>query len=306
MKNPLDYQFKSLPTTAALVEFEVANQIEFNTIRKIFTKGDHVNSDISNELKNRLKIMAKQLYEIESPIVLTWGTNGNCGREGRWFDEITLKYGFIYKSVNCDCIIRNIPEYVKEFNGVTYELLSSKNSGDWQKEIEDEISAKKQLVVFTDVQLRRMKDVSLCCRELVDFPQSVCGLKKVESLVFNINKLSHVLPCISGLKSLNYLSFHSNEFTTIPLEIFDLTNLVHLDFSSNKLTHIPEGIERLTKLETLILANNELNSLPDGISLLTNLNYIDVRGNHISIEDLKEFKKKLPNTKIFNGSYIEI
>lgn len=295
VKSPLDYEFKNLPVNSVIEEYEKDNGVELNTIRNIFKQDVFVSPKVSVQLEKRLAVMAEMLFEMDNPIILTWGTNGDCGREGEWFDEITSKFGFVYKSVSCDCVINNVPEFVAAFNKVSFSLLASMNSVDFEQAIEDEILKKKRTIVFSNRELKRLEEVSLCCRELIEFPNQVCELQRVTSIDFNINELSKVSPCFGNLANLEYLSFHSNEFTEIPRVIFTIEKLEHIDFSRNKLTSIPKEIGNLKSLKILDFANNEILNFPSSIGHLTDLTKIELRDNEIA--ELPNIFESLVNLK---------
>ena len=83
---------------------------------------------------------------------------------------------------------------------------------------------------------------------------------------------------------------------SIGKEMFQLESLI---LSENKIQTLPESIGLLKNLKTLYLFHNQLTSLPESLGDLKELQWLGLKGNPLSRKAIKEFKRKLPNTRIY-------
>jgi Leucine-rich repeat (LRR) protein len=88
-------------------------------------------------------------------------------------------------------------------------------------------------------------------------------------------------------------------------EIGNLKNLESLELSENPLKILPNTIGNLSNLQLLDISYTQIETLPKSIENLKNLKTLNVKGTKITENELKELKKKLPNTRIYNGQDIE-
>ncbi len=72
----------------------------------------------------------------------------------------------------------------------------------------------------------------------------------------------------------------------------------NLDLSRKNLSSLPVEVLSFKNLRTLFLNDNNITSLPSEIAQLKNLFLIDLTGNPISVANINEAKKLLPNTDI--------
>ncbi|WP_194777011.1 hypothetical protein [Pararhodonellum marinum] len=137
--------FKSNPNIEKL---EDSLNIKLNSLEKILKYGENSSSKNLNLFEQRIYELSKRHFSDKVGLILTWGTNGNCGRYGEWFNELTIKYGFKYASVNCSCTGGNIPELVDSYNQYSTEYIKNKKGKNWTRNLEKEILAKKRKVEF--------------------------------------------------------------------------------------------------------------------------------------------------------------
>lgn len=279
----INQEFTNLETNSQLSQLEDTLKIKINSLAKCLAIGDYSSGERLKQIKKRTKQIAEKHFEKKKGLILTWGTNGNCGRYGEWYDDITIKYGFKYASVNCSCIVGNIPDIVEAYNSFSYPFLENRNGKGWKKNLEKEILAKKQNIELDikDFEIEKLDEIHISVRELKKYPNEVEQLTQLKKLYFNINHLSSIGSGICKLEKLEVLGLHSNDFKVFPKEIFCLENLKKLHFDRNKLKRIPSNINELKNIEEINLANNKLKRLPNEFSKLENLSRLDLRENRL-------------------------
>lgn len=130
--------------------------------------------------------------------------------------------------------------------------------------------------------LSRLKTLSLgsvSCPEiyitsLLELPDEVCELSKLQSIHAQFNDL-----------------------TFLPENIGHLINLKDLKLGGNRLRRLPDSISHLKQLEILTVWQNELHKLPSNIGLLTQLKGLDISSNYLS--ELPASIVKLTNLEAF-------
>jgi len=105
-----------------------------------------------------------------------------------------------------------------------------------------------------------------------------CNIREIPSFVVN-------------LKRLKILNLKGNEIETVHL--FDLPDLEQLLLLDNKITNII--LENLPKLDRLDLRNNKLESIPSSMYSLNWTIELLLKGNSISMEDLRTLERTFPN-----------
>ncbi len=280
-----------------LEKLEDSINVKLNSLDKVLKYGE--NSSQANLIlfQSRIFELSEKHFTDKKGLILTWGTNGNCGRYGEWFDEITSKFGFKYASVNCSCIVGNIPELVESYNKYSTEYLNTKYGKDWLKKIENEILTKKRKIEFdyTEEEIKKLTELHLEARELIEYPKKIEQFYNLEILYFNINNLTEIDESICQLKKLKTLGLHSNKFREFPKEITCLENLKYLGIDLNELKSIPSEIGKLRKLEKLVISQNKIKELPIEFCELENLEWFDIRENELS--DLPKGFENLKNLK---------
>lgn len=286
--------FKNNPN---LEKLEDSLNIKLNSLDKVLKYGEYSSQKNLTFFESRIRELSKKHFSDGTGLILTWGTNGNCGRYGEWFDGLTSKYGFKYASVNCSCIVGNIPELVDSYNKYSTEFLNQKNGKSWEKKLESEILNIKRKVEFdfTTQEIEELTELHLEVRELVEYPKQIKQFYNLEILYFNINSLSKIDESICQLKKLKTLGLHSNNFKKFPKEITCLKNLEYLGIDLNKLKNIPSEIGQLKNLKKLVISQNQIKVLPIEFNQLESLEWFDIRENELSdlpigFENLKNLK----------------
>lgn len=273
-----------LSSTKNITKLEDTLQVKLNSLSKCLEYGQYISEDHLNLVLMRIEKIAKKHYEANSGLVLTWGTNGNCGRFGKWYDKLTIKYGFRYNSISCSCIVGNIPKLVEAYNSFAYKVIKERNGRNWEKNLEKEILSKKRKIKFNieNPEIRNLEEVHISLRDLKKYPKEIEKLTKLKKLYFNINRLTKLEEGICNLTQLELIGLHSNKFKTFPQEIVCLKNLKKIYLDKNKLRRIPSEIQKLQALEEINLGNNKLKKLPEEISNLNNLSCLDLRDNRLT------------------------
>ncbi|WP_298516910.1 leucine-rich repeat domain-containing protein [uncultured Kordia sp.] len=272
--------------------------VSFNSLQKIINHVDKLKEAADIELIQRRTFeLAEMHYEEKAGLYLTWGTNGNCGREGAFFDDLTAKFDFTYLSVNCGCQPGRRPKIVEAYNSYATQYIAKKYGGNWSKRLEAAILKRKRIIFldYTPEEIKKTTQVSYALKELIEYPKGIEKLENLEILSFNINHLSSLDPSICEFKKLKTLRLHSNKFKEFPVEIACLTTLEALSLDSNELQEVSNEIGGLQQLTRLNLSNNQITALPDDFVRLTNLRFFDMRGNELSslpdnFEDLQSLR----------------
>lgn len=283
LKRIFNKKFKNLQTNTQLNHLQDSFNIKLNTLNKCLKWGNWANDQNLKAINFRLKDFAQRLYKEGNGIVLTWGTNGNCGRKGAWFDELTLPYGFTYASVNCSCIVGNIDKMVNAFNEVTFKLVKRKYGGKWKKNLEKAFLKKKRTITInlSPKKALKVKEYRVYNRSLQKYPKVIEKLENLEALTLGNNQISTLPKSICGFKSLKLLDLGKNHFRYFPKEILCFENLQELDLSDNYLKKLPDDISKLNKLQRLNLSGNRLKTLPDDTGKLNKLQELNIAHNKL-------------------------
>jgi Leucine-rich repeat (LRR) protein len=310
-----------------LVILEDSLNIKINSLSACFKYGENVSIKYIEAIKSRLREIATKDFEDGEGYILTWGTDGNCVRYGKWYDKLTKKYHFEYVSVNCSCIIgKNFADLINTYNSVAYEFLNKKNPEGWETCLENEILERQQvmyfLMSFSKKEIKTTKILHLNSKSLKTYPIIVSKFQNLEELYFNFDSISQIDKSITNLQHLKILSFKANQFVEFPKELTNLKKLEELDFSQNQITILPKEITKLSKLKYLNLGANELSVLPDGFHKLGNLEtliltdnnftkippclykmkhlkYLFIKENYIfDDKEIEKLREKLPKTEI--------
>ena len=94
----------------------------------------------------------------------------------------------------------------------------------------------------------------------VTLPEQIGDLKKLETLIVNLNQLTGFPQSLSNLRSLKTINASHNHFAIMPVVVYSLRNLDVIDFSSNKITAVPDGINAIQAIEINLNQNQVLNA----------------------------------------------
>jgi internalin A len=112
--------------------------------------------------------------------------------------------------------------------------------------------------------------------------QILAGLRSLERLAINHNRLVSVASTIDGLENLNRLHLDHNFITSLPGQIGRLSCLTTLDLQHNVLTTVPPSLGELRNLEELGLNNNNVIAIPESLGQLTALRRLYLNDNQLS------------------------
>ena len=293
-------------------------------------KRDFVTDRLDSIIGVRTQEIANIHYKQKTGLILTLGGDGYCGIEGKWYNELTLKYGFKYKTILCSDMLFYEHNMAEFYNYSAKKILDSINGNGWEQKLEDEILKKKRNIkIKTDfISVLRTKEYDIFDKELLIFPkevtklrnleilyvcdnffseidESICNLQKLKSLLLYNNKLQNFPKEILCLNQLEELYLNHNIISRIPIDITKLENLKFLDIRDNLLDDLPNELSKMKNLETLDVTNNKFTKIPEVLYKMKTLKTLRI-GIHRSLwatEDLKkqgeELKKALPNTYIY-------
>lgn len=168
--------------------------------------------------------------------------------------------------------------------------------------------------------LKHLRRLSVMFTYLEEIPEDICGLRDLEDVEFDRNKLKSIKN-IACLTNLSRLSLMGNKLTTIE-GLSNLKRLQYLNISNNnfsggmgaelpknleelmlensKLKSFPLSVLNLNELTTLHLAyNKELTHIPVGISKMKKLKEIILDGTSVPRDEVLKLAKLMPWCEIY-------
>lgn len=247
---------------------------------------------VDSVLLPRICEITNAQYNSKVGLILTLGGDGYCGIEGKWYDELTLKYGFKYKTILCSDMIFYEHSMAAMYNSCAKKYLDSINGKGWEQKLEDEILAKKRdIKIKTDIiSVLKRREYHIYNKELLVFPKEITKLKNLKTLYVTSNYFTEVDNSLANLKKMQKLYLYSNKLNDFPNVVLELPELEWLFLNNNQIQFIPETISTLDKVTTLNLSNNKLTDLPKSLSSMKSLKDLDVSEN-----DFNEIPKVLYN-----------
>lgn len=136
-------------------------------------------------------------------------------------------------------------------------------------------------------------------RCLVNEPDNLYGMTKLEHLELCENRLSGLSPQIKNLYGLKKLNLRNNTLKEIPDELYELRNLEELIVSQNQISCLSSSITNLVNLHKLDIANTRITDNSDYIQVLRRMHSLKkLRVFDMKEEDLKLLKTYLPNCEM--------
>ncbi|XP_034535462.1 malignant fibrous histiocytoma-amplified sequence 1 homolog [Notolabrus celidotus] len=107
-----------------------------------------------------------------------------------------------------------------------------------------------------------LTEINLSRNKIMEFPQEMCSLQKLEGLYLNQNNI-RVIPegIFPHLVRLKFLKLSTNRLAKLPPDINKYTSIIYLDLSRNCLQDI-QPLVGLPKLKELLVEKNQLTELP--------------------------------------------
>jgi len=158
----------------------------------------------------------------------------------------------------------------------------------------------KRMVQFPEVicQMKKLNYLSLYRNGLTSLPKCIKNLKNLETLRIHLNKLQSLPKEIGNLTKLKVIYLDENQLETLPVQIGKLTKLEELYLEGNKISTLPDEFGNLKNIKKLDLSYNSLDSVPTSFGKLSKLERLNLRQNDINDEDVPEEVKNLPNLEI--------
>ncbi len=128
-----------------------------------------------------------------------------------------------------------------------------------------------------------------------DIPESIENLSAVN------NRLKEFPIGLASFKNLKYIDLSNNRIRNFS-DVF-MPKVEYMNLSSNRIKVLPVQIGEMTSLRVLDLSYNSLKSLPAGMCSLVNLKVLNLVGNKLPFEQVKELIRCLPNTNILHDRY---
>lgn len=273
-------------------DFSVSLWHKYDSIRQSLTEEEWFDreTELDIELAKVDSILLPRICEITNEqynnkvgLILTLGGNGYCGIEGKWYDNLTLKYGFKYKTILCSDMVFYEHNMAAMYNNCAKKHLDSINGNDWEQKLEDEILAKKRdIKIKTDIiSVLTTKEYHIFDRQLLVFPIEVSKLKNLQILYVCDNFFTEIDESICNLKKLKKMFLYNNKLQNFRKQILCLNQLEELYLNHNIIYRIPIDITKLENLKFLDITDNLLDDLPNELSKMKNLETLDVTDNKL-------------------------
>ncbi|RVD92764.1 leucine-rich repeat-containing protein [Tubulinosema ratisbonensis] len=129
------------------------------------------------------------------------------------------------------------------------------------------------------------------------------GLRSLERMAINDNKICEISCALNELKKLSWLDLTRNNLKSLPDNLF-LINLLGLGLSENEFEEIPQCIFKFLRLKKFGFFYNKIRYISPSIQFLINLVKLDLSNNYI--EELPEEICNLRNLTWLNLSHNKI
>lgn len=152
---------------------------------------------------------------------------------------------------------------------------------------------------FFDRRLEHMVSVDLDFNDLTSLPtEFATKLSNLKTLSLRGNNLLNVPDNLHLISKLETLNLSQNKLSTLQLTLGKMVSLKNLYLQGNKILEIPVGLSSMCSLEDLRLDENKLFDLPQDFGLLTSLKHLDISYNRLHC--LSENFGKLQNLETLN------
>ncbi|OJJ20784.1 hypothetical protein BKI52_09375 [marine bacterium AO1-C] len=147
--------------------------------------------------------------------------------------------------------------------------------------------------------LSKLHGISLESNLLTKIPEGLLSLKNLTELLLGNNplNLNNLPDSLAHMEVLKHLSLFENRLSTVPSFVFTLPNLQYLKLANNQLNKLPDDLSKL-KLRYLDLSYNRLTSFSVELVKPHLIKEINLKGNPITPQLIKQLRKDLPNTKV--------
>jgi hypothetical protein len=147
-------------------------------------------------------------------------------------------------------------------------------------------------------EMTQLTHLNLSSNRLKTLPNEIEKLSQLKVLDVSFNSLSTLPDALINLTNLEELNLRNNMINTISDTLYQMKQLKKLNLKGNKFVYLPEQLEQLTQLEELDLSDNPLEELPDTIEKLTKLRKLILRNTTVTIDEIRELQKLLPDCLI--------
>jgi Leucine-rich repeat (LRR) protein len=147
-------------------------------------------------------------------------------------------------------------------------------------------------------ELTQLTHLDLSSNRLKTLPNEIEKLTQLKVLDLSFNNFTTLPDALINLTALEELNLRGNMINTIPDTLWQMKQLKKLNLRGNKFAYLTEELEQLTQLEELDLSDNPLEELPDTIEKLTKLRKLILRNTTVTIDDVRELQKLLPDCLI--------
>ncbi len=138
-----------------------------------------------------------------------------------------------------------------------------------------------------DVFCKRMRQLDLSEKDLVDLPDIIGRLSSLFCLLLKGNELTSLPVGVCSMHKLRKLDLRENRIAKLPNEVENLTELTWVNLNDNQLRELPPQVGCWSKIERLFLRRNQLKTLPPEVGC-----WQEVREVYLSFNPLET----LPDT----------
>jgi Leucine-rich repeat (LRR) protein len=155
---------------------------------------------------------------------------------------------------------------------------------------------KNMPIVVTE--MTQLTHLDLSSNRLKTLPNEIEKLTQLKVLDLSFNNFTILSDALINLTALEELNLRGNMINAIPDTLWQMKQLKKLNLRGNKLAYLTEQLEQLTQLEELDLSDNPLEELPDTIEKLTKLRKLVLRNTTVTIDEVRELQRLLPDCLI--------
>ncbi|XP_063712345.1 leucine-rich repeat-containing protein 57-like [Symsagittifera roscoffensis] len=133
-------------------------------------------------------------------------------------------------------------------------------------------------------QFQMMKTLVMVGCELVELPEGIFSMKKLETLNVSNNKIKSLTSKVGQLKSLKSLNITNNSIQSLPDSLPQCKNLEVIEASYNILQSLPTGLGQLN-IQELNANRNRLSDIPAELKNCPRLKILRLEENCLSLND---------------------
>ena len=138
--------------------------------------------------------------------------------------------------------------------------------------------------------LKKLETLNVERNSLTSLPESLVNIKALKKVILAHNKLTQFPLFLCQLTHLDFADLSSNSIESLPESGIDVFNAVELNLNSNSISVLPAALAKCKRLKVLRVEENtlELGGLLDVILTESNISLLCLDGNLFSSRELQQ------------------